>query len=466
MRSKCKKLVTDITRKADLDTNISEYADILSNQYNYYATVKMCMNYYTMKEMIEELEDDKSDLVREYNIISNLIKTHILDGEVVSEEALKEIRNLRDTIEYKMKNLTAYTDGYEIYEYILNRIEAGVMGNTEEVDIDELSAKMFQYVFSENDTVVINSKLQLLMSQLPVRMTKNKFYDIVSNTLSIYKGGEVSSVNDFADMLRGAALITKPDGFETAYPALYEVYSELEKADYKNMDKDTFNNLNDKLIAAAHTITEEVSVYMLMQEIVNDVYTILLTIGNISDDTASGKAYKSAVEILKACMTNPNMDEISEDIMDLFFNIEGIQETVYENIIILDSAFDDITKGNADVIEKLSLNDRFDLLKLANKLMSTSLFIDIDKDFNEESQIADNDYIMSLRDSITEEFAKLFDGRDRKVVRSIMSKILSAMPIFLNSQQEIKEYFDYVLGNCKDDSELTACNKLVCELIE
>ena len=52
------------------------------------------------------------------------------------------------------------------------------------------------------------------------------------------------------------------------------------------------------------------------------------------------------------------------------------------------------------------------------------------------------------------------------VVRSIMCKILAAMPIFLDTQQEIKNYFDYVLENCKNDSELTACDKLICEIIE
>ena len=47
-----------------------------------------------------------------------------------------------------------------------------------------------------------------------------------------------------------------------------------------------------------------------------------------------------------------------------------------------------------------------------------------------------------------------------------MCKVLASMPIFLNTQQDIKNYFDYVLSNCKDDSEITACKKLVLEIIE
>ena len=93
---------------------------------------------------------------------------------------MEAIAQLRSNVEYKMHILTAYTDAYEIYEYVLNRVEAAVRDEVVPVDAKGLSEKMFDYVFAENDTVVINSKLQLLMAQLPVRMTKNKFYDIIT----------------------------------------------------------------------------------------------------------------------------------------------------------------------------------------------------------------------------------------------------------------------------------------------
>lgn len=467
MRNKCKKLVTDITRKKDLENDLPLYIDLLCGQYNYYATVKMCMNYYTIKEVIAEQGDSMPDLITLFQTISNLVKHHIIDRKKVDTESIQSIRNVRDKVEYKMKNLTAYADGYELYEYILNRIEARVKDTVEEVNVEQLSAKMFQYVFSENDTVVVNSKLQLLMAQLPVRMTKNKFYDVVTNTLSIYKGGEVTSVNEFADMLRTAVLITKPEGFETEYPDLYKVYVELESANYKEMSLDTFDDLCEKLSAAALKINEEVSAYMLFQEIVNDVYTILLTVDKGYDLNLQHRGFTAAIEILTACSFNDDMDTVAEDMMPQFLAIEGVQEDVYENIIVLDAVYDDILATNYDIIKSLNLEGLYKDMALANKLLSTSLFIDLDKDTNgQQVAIADNDYIMRLRDKITDEFATLFEGKDRAVIRSIMCKILAAMPIFLNSQQEIKNYFDYVLGNCKDDSELTACNKLICELIE
>lgn len=464
MISKCKKLVTNINRKTDLERDLPEYAGLLTERYNYYATVKMCMNYYTIREMIGE-EPDDSPLNKNLADITGLIQDHIIERNPVTEHSLNKISELRNEIEYRMKNLTAFTDGFEIYEYILNRIEGRIKGKMQPVDIDQLSARMFRYVFSEKDTVVINSKLQLLMGQLPVRMTKNKFYDIITNTLSIYKGGEISSAEDFADMLRSAALISKPQGFESLYPELFNLYITLEQKDYKNINGPEYDSMVRKIEEAASFISREVSSYMLMQEVVNDVYTIILSIDDSFENNMLNKGYKAAVSILKACLYCDSIDEISDATMDLFVELEGVQEEVYESIVILETAFDDIRKGDALILDELKLTENFDRLDTIEKLMSTSLFVDLKGKTTSKEAVADSDYIMNLRDTITDEFANLFKNKDRQVIRSIMCKILASMSIFLNSQQEIKDYFDYVLENCKDESELMACNKLICEII-
>ncbi len=468
MKSRYKILVTDLECGKDVETKLAEYAQLLGNQYNCYAAVKVAMNYYTMKEMLAEQGDQNTDVCKYFDLLTNLLKKHILGDAAVDDKALETIGQLRKNVEYKMKNLTAFTDGYELYEYILNRIEAGIKGDIARVDVEQLSARMFGYVFSGNDTVVVNSKLQLLMAQLPVRMTKNKFYDIVTNTLMIYKGGDRAAVDEFADMLRASVLIHRPKGFETEYPFLYHVYNDLCEADYNSMNEEQFDSLSARLNRAADIINHEVSALMLLEEIINDVYTLLLTEEKAGNENGEKAGYKAALRILDACVEckNNNMDDMLAGLAPEFMNVEGVQEDVYENVIILEAAFDDIRQANADLIDTLGLKEMFDRLKTVSKLLSTSLFVDLDKEEGASSEPADHAYIMKLRDVLTAELADSFAGKDRKVVRSMMCKILAGMPIFMNSQQEIKDYFDYVLNNCKDDSELTACSKLISELME
>ena len=457
MIATCKKLVTDIQRDKDLDTKLPEYAELLGRQYNCYATVKGSMNYYTMKEVCDEQEDKNMDVCKYFALLTGLLDRHLVKREAVDEDSMEAIAQLRSNVEYKMHILTAYTDAYEIYEYVLNRVEAAVRDEVAPVDAKGLSEKMFAYVFAENDTVVINSKLQLLMAQLPVRMTKNKFYDIVNSTLNIYEEGETTSVDEFVDMLRSAVLLKKPKGFETEYPFLYH---------YAALTLPEFEDLTKRLNQAATIINNEVSAFMLLQEVINDVYTILLTIDAAYEKNEEDvPGYAAALRIIKACVKAETIDQLPDEVMDEFFTIEGVQERVYESIVILEAVLDEIRIGKAEQIESLALTETFDRLDKVSKLLSTSLFIDLDK-VSRKTETADHAYITAKKEALVKELGDLFSSVKRPVYRSMMCKLLAAMPIFMNTQQEIRDYFDYVIENCKDDSELMACNKLISEMIE
>lgn len=462
MKGDIKKLIGDIQRDKDLDKNLCLFMDNIQQQYNYYSAVKLSMNYYTMREMAAE---NKNVGNTAFVSVSNILGKCLAKNNKASEEMLESVSKIRNEIEQRMEVLTSFTDGYEIYEYILNRLEAGIKGTVNEgLSPEQLSAKIFNYIFSENDAVVVNSKLQLVMSQLPVRMTKNKFYDVVTNTLEIYKGGDKRALRDFVDMLRKTALLDKPSGFSDLYPDLYETYELLRGADYKNMTAETYDLLTDRLSMAAEFIEAESTMYMLLQEIVNDSYAVLLT-DDRKDKNLEKPAYKAAMNIISVCVAE-DADNIDEQLIDYFVSIEGVQEDIYESLMLYEAAAEDILTAKAEKIDELGLKAQSDKIKILQKLVSTSLFASLEPDGAQEMEDVDTKEIASIRKSLTEEFAACFSQNQMSVNRSIMSKLFSAMPIFFNTQQEIKDYLDYVLCGCSDKSELTACNKLLCELME
>lgn len=61
-------------------------------------------------------------------------------------------------------------------------------------------------------------------------MTKNRFYDILGDTLDIYNGVEKESLDQFMEMVESTALIRRPDGFETEYPDLCNALDTLKMA--------------------------------------------------------------------------------------------------------------------------------------------------------------------------------------------------------------------------------------------
>ena len=169
-------------------------------------------------------------------MFQTLIADELRDDLTVTTGRLSEIR---DEITKRMTVLTAYTDGLQIYEYVLNRLEYGITKETFPVEESELAAKVFRYLFRDNDKMVVNSKIQMVTGQLPVRMTKNRFFDYLSTTLHIYNGSDQSAVDDFVSMLKSTALLELPENFESAYPEIYDMIRILEDTNYKILTEET-----------------------------------------------------------------------------------------------------------------------------------------------------------------------------------------------------------------------------------
>ena len=97
-----------------------------------------------------------------------------------------------------------------------------------------------------------------------------------------------------------------------------------------------FEDLTKRLNQAATIINNEVSAFMLLQEVINDVYTILLTIDAAYEKNEEDvPGYAAALRIIKSCVKAETIEQLPDEVMDEFFTIEGVQERVYESIVIL-----------------------------------------------------------------------------------------------------------------------------------
>ena len=88
-----------------------------------------------------------------------------------------------------------------------------------------------------------------------------------------------------------------------------------------------------------------------------------------------------------------------------------------------------------------------------------------DKEFTVINEEADETYIEELKKKLVDDLTDEFKELSKFEKRSIMAKVLSLMPVFFNTQQEILDYFSYDLSSCTDKSELTACRDIVNDLM-
>lgn len=466
-----KKLITDIQRRKDLDKNLRNFANVAFKADFEYACHKFVLNYLTLKDMHQDGDiPDDSYIASCQSVLDKLAAVIVSsDSDTDVTEYINTISDVRNAITHKMKVLTAYTDAFETYEYILNRKEygfpenltEGVTAELEKIDADEFADEIFRFVFADNDKVAVNSKLQSIVGQLPIRMTKSRFYDILGDTLDIYKDVEIDVLDEFIEMLESTALIRKPDNFENEYPDLNKAYELLKNGNYTELDYTAYAELADILDKSAAFLNSVVTEYMLIIELVNDMYVMLLSI-SVRDSVSEG--CKKAISVIDKAVSLG--EDGLEEVYGLLENIVGEQERAGEHKIMLESAVYDITTGYGPEITANGLTEAYRSLEKIDKLLSGSMFVDIDNVEVKGAVKADKDYIAACKSRLADEFAELFEGRSMTVNRAVMAKILSGIPVFFNTTDEIKDYIHGSLSRCREQSELLADYIVIKQMIE
>ena len=467
MKKEDKKNIRDIMQHKDLEMKLPAYAGAYINAAYEYSLIHLVLNYYTMKEVEDDTANVSADqcLSDVMNRIHTLLFQTILSDELKEDytAAIEEMNALRETLKQKMTVLTAYTDALQLYEYVLNRIEYGITGEVVPVEESELAARVFAYLFEDNDKMVINSKIQMVTGQLPIRMTKGRFFDYLTDTLNIYNGSDKSAVDDFVKMLRSTVLLDLPEGYGKDYPEIAEVITALAELDIKNINLEAYQALMEQFSLTTAHLTELVSNYLLAMDIVNDLYAALLALPYEKNEE---KETQTCIQMLRGLHDAfVASGEIPEFVDDGFMEIEGVQETLGEDIMQFESILPEVVSEHSDTISWIMSDKIFTSLTLISKLLSSSLFIDLEEK-DEAEETAGSEYITAKRDELVKDLTEFFEHHGKEVNRAVMASMFSSMPVLFNSQQEIKDYIEYSLNHCGNSSELMACARILEDMME
>ena len=222
----------------------------------HYAYTRLALNYYMYYEVIQEGDLLSSRLERLSKRYHGLLKD-FLEGSLKPEE----LNGLRDETASAMEANTAYTDAFQAYEYVLNRLEGRfepqLMGNRSvQPDEEEWTAEIMAYITDTDEAMVVNERIQSVVGQLPIRLTRNKFFAMVEEGLSVYKGGPVSSLDDMLYILRSEAMLARPEDMETGYEDLHSILREFERADFKTVTAEEYRHLTAEMERAGQILLD------------------------------------------------------------------------------------------------------------------------------------------------------------------------------------------------------------------
>ena len=457
-------MIKQLENHQNIEENLPKYAEYMSKHYYEHSLIQLAMNLYTFQERSQEYVSADPYVEKALYAIQKFTGMYVLDKKYENRTAdRKEIHEIRNQITAKMRILTSYTDALQIYEYILNRLEYSYEIVDEDVDTEAYAKKVFQYLFQDNDKMVVNSRIQMVVAQLPVRITKSRFYEILQESLKIYTGAECSSVDDFANTIRACSGLERPEGFDTEYPVLHETLKALEELDYMNLPKEDWQYYTDKLQEMAGYIENIVTDYLMLEDIVNEVYAVMTACIYVKDETQEmGYATKILECVLEAMANETPIDEMAED---CFFALEGTPETLSEKLMKGEGLLFDLWSQYQKELEAQNLMEEYADLNLVSKLLCNSVFIDLKPD-ELTPEIADSIYIEQVKKELVEEFARSFASQNKLINRARMAMVMGNVPVFFNSQQEISDYLNYALEHCNNNSELKAVIAILDEMME
>ena len=287
--------------------------------------------------------------------------------------------------------------------------------------------------------------------------TKKKFFVLLSNGLSIYKGSTMESVQDFLYMLRTSSMLEKTDTMEINYPELSDRFNQLKECDFKNISNEEYEELSYNISEMSTFIENAVNSNMMIQSVINDLLVILYTY-QYSDDDIIVDTCRKIIKYTNLLFLNKNCDKSQSEIESMFVKLEGVQERLYPEISAADIT-DKIKDSYIKQISDLALEQEYHIVFKLPCLISDSIFIELDK--ASDNQEVDEEYINEQEKRLIDEYGNFFASNEKMINRAVMATVISQLPVFFNNVSQLQDFIFDTLSVCTDKAEKMACIEIL-----
>lgn len=481
MSTKIRECVKGLSKNKDVEELLPEYINQSMEIHDNYARLKLMMEYYVFYEMVSEginpyIESAKDTADSLHQVVSRLFSGE----EPLSAEDYLELEEtlsgLRQDVTEKMQVLTAYVDRFVVYEYILNRVQYR-FEDQEVVPEDSVFAQeVLNFIFATKDNMTINDNIRAVLGQLPMRMTRSRYFDLIRDSISVYKGSDISSLEGYLYMFRTNAMLYQTPAMENYFTEFVPVLEELSQLDYEKIDGELYRIYAEKIRVNASKLNDISDLYMLLQQLINEAYSIVLA-APYKREAAECKAANTVIrgindlflhresDVWKGAgeQTFQNEEEKLYWLGEHFPSIEGQQEQVYEAMNMADAILQETAEAQKEIIEQLNLKEAFSILDKLQQLSSNSAFAALEEQTQEEKVTVEQ--AEEAAKQLIGELKSAFQGQSRMVRRAIMANTLEKIPVFFTTPQEVADYVSQSLGLCEDEAEKYASKQLIQEMM-
>ena len=384
------------------------------------AFTELAMDYYSLCERDKELplKSDNDDTYR--NRLEELIGSCFKSYDDL-EETGRKAETLREELKQQVESLVRKIDRLELEHYIEIRKE----NPDEKPDYpsdDEAAKAVLRSIFGVNDNALINERIKMAVYELPVRMTKVRFFDILKNSLKLYIGMGKDVLQRIIYMLESSSGLSGD--------------LEFGDTDIKSIDSEALEQKYDYLNDLA------------------GICNYICVIGRCSTEVRNDEREK-VDSLLKLIRASSALDESSgkNEAEKILTELEGRLEELSERKLVLEAKLEGYLESEGRPDEEAVK------LESMRRLMSTSVYAELDTDVfgNAEEKDVETEF-----SKLSEKLDAAFKNGNRALNRARQAAVLSTLPVFFNSHTEVMDYVRESLSGCSNVHEKnTAVSKIL-----
>ncbi len=479
-----KECIKRLEKNKDVEDMLPEYIKQSMNLNYNYASLKFMFDYYTYCEVVFEDINPyiKTESEKEITDVVNKIVEKAFEEETDSCERRKladKILEIRDEIIERMKVLSEYVDSFIIYEYVLNRIEYRFKDMEKVPDDDKFVDDILNFLLAKKDVPAMAEVIHSILGQLPMRMARSKYYNIIRNSVALLKGGDISSLEGFEYSFRTVTMLCKNKNMDKYFKEFGIFLNELENLDYENMDEKLYNIYSEKLETNTEKLNNLFDLYLQIGELINFLYVSIVSVDYLdsADDEDTNQKIRMIIRGINALLMGKESDvwDSEEDIKQgedddklewlakHFTSIEGRQEKYWGDMYAASTAIDDLKEVQKDNIKRLGFDEQVMMLERMAKLTSNSVFADLEETI--KGVTITEEMAEETTTRIIDDLKESFKGRNRFVRRAVMSRSLETMPILFEGLDGIMDYIHFSLEQCDDEAEKYVSKQLIMEIM-
>lgn len=375
----------------------------------------------------------------------------------------EDVDAFRQRLIHESEKLMTYMDYFSLYEYVLKRLDKRFSEEVPEIWTDrEAVDEMMRFIVSAQEAPERNQRIKNILSELPMRFTKAKFFSMIRQAMAVYEGVDRQTLEEALENLKREALLVMPRGMEEGHEQLDLLLKQLKEADYRNPDKESWKKLREVFNEAKETLFYQSTDRLNLMEMVNDFYVMNLAGADMLMDGQEKKDMDSLVFLLLEKMNQGDYSLPEEELAEFLVPLEGRQEAYYEQWSRFEDAnFDgllgkDAGKEDREKARKVSL------------LLSTSLYMSLEPEEKprEEGILLSRRAVEAMCQPLCDELEADWKGKPKCVVRAMMANLLSKLPMFFLTSDELRDFLAGCLSSCTDRAEKSASLEEIRKLME